>query len=121
MLLPIMFLDVDAEDDAGHWNLSFAGVDADKARLRLTLCAPGSAETETISAEIANPNQIGVLIDRVRDVDDDAHALAGELLDMLFTLAAKSPRPDCVAFLVWRLCVWISENRRAARATKYAA
>jgi hypothetical protein len=120
MLLPIMFLDVDAEDDGGHWNLSFSGVDANSALLRLTLCAPGS-ETVSITAEITQPRQIGALIDRVRDVDDDAHALAGELLDLLFTLAVKSPRPDCVAFLVWRLCVWISENRRVARISKYAA
>lgn len=120
MLLPIMFLDVDAEDDGGHWNLLFNGLDANNARLKLTLCPSGS-EIVSATAEITRQQQIGALIDRVRDVDDDAHALAGELLDLLFTLAAKNPRPDCVAFLVWRLCVWISENRRAARVSKYAA
>jgi hypothetical protein len=121
MLLPIMFLEVDAEDDAGQWTLSFSRLDTVNTRLKLTLCTLDSREPATVAAEITHPRQIGALMDRVRDADDDAHALAGELLDLLFTLLAKSPRPDCVAFLVWRLCVWISENRRAARISKYAA
>ncbi len=120
MLTPITILDVDAKDDTGHWGLSFNGVDANNAQLQLTLCTLRS-ETVAIVAEITEPRQIGALIDRVRDLDDNALALARELLDMLFTLAARCPRPECAAFLVWRLCVWISENRRAARVSKYAA
>jgi len=120
MLTPITFLDVDAKDDSGHWGLSFNGIDASNAQLKLTLCTL-SSETVTVMAEIAHPRQIGALIDRVRDLDDNALALARELLDMLFTLAARCPNPECVAFLVWRLCVWISENRQAARISKYAA
>lgn len=116
-----MFLDVDAEDDVGHWNLSFKGTDSNNAQLTLTLCKLGSGEAAAAIAEIKHPEQIGALIDRVRDVEDDAHPLAVELLDLLFTLAARYPSPDCVAFLVWRLCVWISENRRLARVSKYAA
>ena len=120
MLIPITFLDVDAKDESGHWGLSFNGLDANNAHLLLTLCTL-SSETVTIMAEIAHPRQISAVIDRVRDLDNNAHALARELLDMLFTLAARCPRPECAAFLVWRLCVWISENRQAARISKYAA
>src|ERR1700722_1407090 len=110
MFIPILLLDVDAKDDSGHWGLSFNGVDANNAQLRLTLCTL-SSETVTVMAEKRNPRQMGALIDRVRDVDDYAYTLARELLDMLFTLAGRCPRPECAAFLVWRLCVWISENR----------
>jgi hypothetical protein len=121
MILPSIPLQIDADDDRGHWRLSFDAPARNDLRLRLTFRSVRLSDLEIIAAEIFNPAQIDALIDRVRDVDDDAHDLATELVDLLLTLSSEPLKPECIAFLVFRLCVWISDNRRAARASARAA
>jgi hypothetical protein len=116
---------VDCDDDDRIWSLSFEDRLAGERCLQLTLRARGakSPNAATVVAKIDSAAQIEALADRIRDYEADygAEALATEIVDLLLTLSPLAPSPDCVAFLVWRLSVWISENRRAAWGESHAA
>jgi hypothetical protein len=110
MMLLKPLLQVDCDDEGHQWSLLFDGEHA----VRLTYDGQADEPEEgIIAAELVDPRQLSALIERICDYhDQDAHALATEIFDLLLTLAPMKPSQDCIDFLVWRIREWICDNRR---------
>ncbi len=53
------------------------------------------------------------VLDSLADAQHDPAALSEQLIDMLSTLASEKPSADCVAYLRWRFCEAIRDQRRS--------
>jgi hypothetical protein len=114
MILPTPTFRIVVDYQGWRWHLAFDDLHQTERGLRLSFSAPFAPDVITVAAQIINVSQIDALVDRVCDDDDNAYGLARELIDLLVTLATKSPQPDCITYMVYQLCLWISENRRRA-------
>lgn len=115
MTLPKPTLQIDVDYDGLRWRLTFDGVHPGERGLWLTYSERFSSAEATVAAQITEASQMEALIDRVHDDDDNAYDLSRELVDLLLTLTTKTPKPDCITYMIFQLCLWISENRRIAQ------
>jgi hypothetical protein len=121
MTLPKPTLQINVDYDGWHWRLAFDGTHQSERGLWLICSAHFSRDEVTVVAKITEPSQIDALMDRVQDDADNAYDLSREIVDLLLTLATTRLKPDCLTYMIFQLCLWISENRRTLQEEVRAA
>ena len=73
------------------------------------------------SVVVAQTNFGEGVLDDIRNGDESPKELAEQYLDMLQTLASEQASAECVAYLQWRLCEFITALRLREELTRQQA
>ena len=70
---------------------------------------------------VAQMNVDDRVLEAIRHGDEGPKELSEQYLDMLLTLASDQPQADCIAYLKWRLCEFITRQRLQAQIQRQQA
>ena len=73
------------------------------------------------SVVVAQMNVSHGVLDDIRNSNENPKELSEQYLDMLQTLASEQPSAECVAYLRWRLCEFITALRLREELTRQQA